>query len=135
MKIAIIGSTSLKDTIVRQIKERLEAAGHTVRTPVFDEKADRASPTPEDDLMQRNREMMAWADEVVGCYNGRSVGLLVDAGTADTLGKPFYLAYLEELSFVNYLKQYARRNPARHAMEALKQDACLDFVQKKKSIT
>jgi len=118
-KIAIVGSTGLRDTVIRRVKERLEAAGHTVRTPAFDDQSELDSGAPEYDLMSRNREMVCWADEVVCCWDQRSVGTLVDVGMADTLGKPFHAAYLQPLTFANYLLQYQARNPAKTAMSVL----------------
>lgn len=106
MKIAIIGTTAYRHNLMQNAKKSLECAGHEVRLPTFDGGAEN-----ELELMQRNLDLIRWADEVHVFWDGRSTGTLMDIAMAFALDKPLELIHIEPMSMRGFVKQYAAREP------------------------
>ena len=104
MKITLIGSTQYLDKFLRA-KRRLEAEGHEVKLPAFDDQSD----LNELGIMEYNLEAIKWADEVRVIWDCRSMGTWGDWGMAFALGKPVKIEYLEPKKFENVMKQYFQK--------------------------
>ena len=103
MKITIIGSSEYAARIAA-LKGKLEAQGHTVRTPAFDD----TEGLDALGIWRYNRAMIRWCDEVYLVWNGRSPCTMFDLGMAFMAGRPIRIAYLEPNSFTSGLMQYAK---------------------------
>lgn len=102
MKIVIIGSTQYKEKFLN-IKTVLEAEGHEVKLPAFDE-----NPFLDDlGVCEYNRDAIEWADEVRMIWDRRSMGTVFDFGMVFALRKPFKIEYLEEKTFEGVMRKYA----------------------------
>ena len=102
MIITIIGSTGLRDKMFHH-KCELEAEGHTVSMPVFDDfKGDGLA------LCEHNRALIKHADEVHLFWDQRSTGTLFDYGMAFALRKPVKIIYMEEKTFRGIMEAYER---------------------------
>lgn len=100
MKIAIIGSTSLRDRMASHAQD-LENRGHAVRMPYFDDVM-----MTELELSQCNLANIKWADRVDILWDQRSIGTVLDFGFVMALDKPIELVYLEPKTLTGVMKQY-----------------------------
>lgn len=107
MKITIIGSTSYQHRMQRH-KLELEANGHTVSLPAFDD----FDGMNELQICGYNRDKIQWADEIHVIWDQRSIGTIFDLGMAFALQKPVRIVYLNAKTFPNFLSQYAIRDGA-----------------------
>lgn len=105
MKITLIGSTQYLDKFLR-VKRRLEAEGHEVVLPAFDD-----HPELENELAicEYNRKAIEWADRIHIIWDCRSMGTMFDFGMSFALRKPVVIEYLEPKKFENVIKQYSDR--------------------------
>mgnify|MGYP002637089847 CR=1 FL=1 len=101
MKIAIIGSTGLTPRMFEH-KMELEAKGHTVTMPTFDDDETEAIK-----ILQGNREKIAGADQVHLIWDGRSPGTILDIGITIGLYRPLKIIYLEPKTMPDIAKKYA----------------------------
>ena len=114
MRIAIIGSSQYYDRMA-DCANRLRNEGHYVTTPHLDIDF-HGLDAPELALMRANLENIKFADKVIVFWDGRSPGTWGDICMSFSLGKPIEIGYLEPLSCVDFLKQYAGLGAA-HAQE------------------
>ena len=98
MKIALIGSSQYQKefhvTAGKYIKE-----GHAVRILAFDN-----INGSELDILNYNRSLIEWADEVHVIWDGRYVGTIFDFGMAFALRKKLVIEYIEPKNFVNAMR-------------------------------
>ena len=101
MRIAIIGSTGLTPQMYEH-KAEMEARGHEVQMPVFDNQA-------QDEVILRlgNRRNICWAEQIHLLWDGRSPGTILDLGMVFALDKPLKIIYLEQKSIPGMVKKYA----------------------------
>lgn len=103
MKIAIIGSTSLREKMVNHSWD-LQKVGHEVRLPFFDD-----ADMTELQISQANLANIKWADRVDIFWDQRSPGTVLDFGMVMALDKPIELVYLEPKTLTGVMKQYEAR--------------------------
>ena len=101
MKIALIGSTQYQTRFLRA-KERLESQGHEVRLPAMDARPD----LNELGIMENNRALIEWADEVHMIWDARSIMTIGDWCMAFALRKPVIIEYMEPKRIHNFMEQY-----------------------------
>ena len=100
MKIALIGSTQYQDKFTG-VKERLESEGHIVRMPAFD--ADRDNILH---VIEHNRDITEWCDEVHVIWDNRSSGTIFDFGMAFALRKKLVIEFIEPKTFQMLFEEY-----------------------------
>ena len=101
MKIFVIGSTQYVSRML-DYKNQMEDEGHEVRLPCLDDNPG----MNELDILSFNRKNIEWADEVHMIWDRRSTGTVFDFGMVFALRKPFRIAYLEQKTFENAMRQY-----------------------------
>ena len=108
MKVAIIGTTSY---LVRMLmhKRELEAKGHEVRLPAFDNSQESDMQDIELGICLYNRDLIKWADEVHLFWDQRSFGTMFDLGMCIALDKPIKAIYIESKTFKNVILQWEKR--------------------------
>lgn len=108
MKIAIIGTTSY---LVRMLmhKRELEAKGHEVRLPAFDDDDGYGEGDVELGICLYNKTLIQWADEVHLFWDQRSFGTMFDLGMCIALDKPVKAIYIEPKTFKNVILQWEKR--------------------------
>jgi len=102
MKIAIIGSSHYYDQMIEH-KSLLELDGHEVELPTLDHH----DVSNELDLMERNRAMIIWCDEVHLMWNQRSWGTWGDFCMAFALHKPVKRVFLETKTMGEVVRLYS----------------------------
>ena len=85
-------------------RKKLEAEGHEVRIPAFDDHPDLDALG----VCRYNREAIAWADRVDVIWDARSIGFIFDFGMVFALHKAVYLVYVEEKTFRDVVLNYAK---------------------------
>lgn len=100
MKIALIGSSQYSGKFLL-VQRTLSLAGHTVKMPAFDD-----IQGNELDIIEYNRFLIKWADEVHVIWDGRSVGTIFDFGMVFAFGKKLVIEYIEPKNFVNAMRLY-----------------------------
>jgi nucleoside 2-deoxyribosyltransferase len=100
MHVTFIGSTAYR-AMMENEKRLLEAAGHMVRMPAFDDFAG-----DELAICRRNFEAVEWADEVYMFWDGRSPGTVLDLGMVFALHKPLRVGFLNKKTLANFVRQY-----------------------------
>lgn len=101
MKITIIGTTSYYNKMVLHAA-MLEANGHEVRLPAFDDHPE----LTEMGICDHNLELIKWADEVHVFWDQRSMGTIFDFGCCFALRKPIHIAFMEPKTFCKVMEQY-----------------------------
>ena len=103
-KIAIIGSTGLLSKMREHKLMLMEYENPCqVKLPTLDKDV----PGSDLELLNRNRAMIEWADEVHIIYDGRSIGTVFDFGMAFALRKPVKIIFMEKKSIKDQMQQYA----------------------------
>ena len=100
MKIAIIGSSQYEQKF-KEAQQRLELCGREVRLPAMDD-----SDFTELEIMEHNRELIEWADEVRLIWDARSIMSIGDWCMAFALHKPIFIEYMEPKRIHNFMEQY-----------------------------
>ena len=100
MNIALIGSTQYKKRF-RETQVRLEVEGHTVRMPFFDKDCKTIL-----EVIEHNRAMIEWADEVRLIWDGRSTGTIFDMGMVIALRKKLVIEFIEPKTFQMLFEEY-----------------------------
>ena len=103
MRVLIIGSTQYRSKMKDHAK-KLEAEGHAVSMPAFDDHSD----FNELELCRYNLRRVKEADEIHIMWDQRSFGTMFDFGMAFALGKPIKVVFLETKTFANVLRMYER---------------------------
>ena len=101
MRIAIFGSTALKNKMLRY-GEQLIKENNEVKLPAFDSH-------PEFDELQiceYNRDIIKWADRVDVFWDARSIGFIFDFGMIFMANKPIKVIYLEKKTLAGVLTKY-----------------------------
>lgn len=98
----IIGSTQYS-TLMFEAKSRLEKNGFVVRMPTFDD-----SDLNELSIVEKNRGLIEWADEVHLFWDQRSMGTVFDLGMVFMARKPLVIEYLEDKTIPNLVKMYSK---------------------------
>ena len=101
-KVAIIGTTCYEEMMKDHARMLLTTYGAIVRLPVLDHHG----AASELEIMQRNREMIEWADEVHVLWNGHSIGTWGDWSMAFALRKKIRVIYLNPKVFAKVMLQY-----------------------------
>lgn len=100
MRIMIIGSTSYRERMIKY-QEILEAEGHEVRRPKFDD-----FDINELDICIANIEDIKWSERVDILWDQRSTGTIFDFGAVVALQKPIKIVYLNPKTFTNVMLYY-----------------------------
>ncbi len=104
MKIAIIGTTSYQDKMLKHKRFLEQFGGHQVRVPAFDNAPDLDALG----VCEHNREMIEWADTVHLLWDQRSTGSIFDFGMVFALRKPFKIIYMEQKTFRGVMEKYEK---------------------------
>lgn len=92
-KILIIGSISYKNKILKHKKMYESIGDFEVKVPILDER-DCCNDALE--IIEKNIEMIKWADTIHMFWDGRSTGTIADWQTAVALNKPVIPVFIEE---------------------------------------
>ena len=84
----------------------MEEQGHEVKIPAFDDHPE----FNELELSEYNLSLIEWADEVQIFWDKRTMGAVFDFGMAFALKKKFKIAYFEQKTFMNLMKQYEEKS-------------------------
>jgi hypothetical protein len=103
-KILLIGSTQYLHSM-EIYAGQMTAKGHEVRLPFFDK--DATSPLM---IMEGNRELIEWADEIHLFWSQRTLGTLLDVGMAFALRKPIKVVYYEKMTIMDFLLEYEKNH-------------------------
>ena len=101
-KILLIGSTQYIHSMEIYAGQST-AKGNEVRLPYFDKDAKSALM-----IMEGNRELIEWADEIHLFWSQRTLGTLLDIGMAFALRKPIKIVYYEKMTIMDFLLEYAK---------------------------
>jgi len=100
-KVALIGSSQYTEKF-KEVFDRLTAQGHIVRMPALDDRPE----LDELGIMEHNRELIEWADEVHVIWDARSIMTIGDWCMAYALRKPIFIAYMEPKRIHNFMMKY-----------------------------
>jgi len=104
MKIAIIGSTAYKESMLIY-KRQLEERGDEVLFPAFDDHPE----LNELEICEFNRSNIKRAKEIHIFWDQRSLGTIFDFGMAFALEKRIKLIYIESKTFRNVMDMYEKK--------------------------
>jgi nucleoside 2-deoxyribosyltransferase len=82
----------------------LEEEGHEVRIPAFDDYPNYSTLH----ILEHNRRLMEWADEVYYVWDARSPGVVFDFGMAFALRKPLRKWYVNDKTIEQGIEQYEK---------------------------